>query len=69
MWNVWNIQLCTTNKTGCQACGLRPCLFNIFKDNAAEYTDMEETFRLISEWRIPELFAHDRLQHLLHVMD
>jgi len=34
---------------GCQACGLRPCLFNIFIDNTVECTDMEETFPVISE--------------------
>jgi hypothetical protein len=55
-------------KWGCPTCGLRPCLFNIFIDNTVECTDMEETFPVISEWRNSELFAHDRLQQLLHVM-
>ena len=56
-------------KQGCQACGFRPCLFNIFIDNTVECTDIEETLPMIREWRIPELFAHDGLQCLLHVMN
>lgn len=64
------ISSCTPQKKwGLQACGLRPCLFNLFINNTVECTDMEDTFPVISEWSIPELFAHDRLQHLLHVLD
>jgi len=71
VWYGMNqISSCTPQtKWGLQAWGLRPCLFNFFIHNTVECTDMEETFTVISEWRIPELFAHDRLQRLLHVMD